>query len=160
MKFGCGKIIAGATMAAAAVALALSGCASPAPPAAPTAAAKITTEQLVGKWGLASYHKDEDRARTEKAAAAQCNKPYVIAKGDNGGVMMYLADETKPSELFVKSASDGRTFIGPTGDAGGQLDREVVSNDNGVFVTQWVDPEVAGRYGTMVYARCGAKAAQ
>ena len=160
MKFGMS--IAGAAIAA--LALALGGCSStqpnePAAPAAP-AAVKISADQLIGKWGLASYHKDEDRARTEKAAAAQCNKPYVIAKGDNGGVMMYLADETKPSELFVKSASDGRTFIGPTGDAGGQLDREVVSNDNGVFVTQWVDPEVAGRYGTMVYARCGAKAAQ
>ncbi len=142
---------------AAGVALALSGCASSAPPAAPTPAAKIAAEQLVGKWGLASYHSDADRARTEKAAAAQCNKPYVIAMGDNGGVMMYLADETKPSELFVKVTADGRTFIGPAGDAGGQLDREVVSSDDRVFVTKWVDPDVAGRYGTMVFVRCGAK---
>ena len=117
----------------------------------------ITADQLVGKWGLASYHVDADRARTEKAAAAQCNNPYVIARGETGGAMMYLADETKPSELIVKVAPDGRTFIGPAGDAGGQADREVVSGDDRMFVTKWVDPDVAGRYGTMVFARCGAK---
>ena len=155
MKLGIGGSLIGA--AAMTFALALGGCNSSPPPAAPMAAARITADQLVGKWGLASYHVDADRARTEKAAAAQCNNPYVIARGENGGVMMYLADETKPSELIVKVAADGRTFIGPAGDAGGLADREVVSGDDRMFVTKWVDPDVAGRYGTMVYARCGAK---
>jgi hypothetical protein len=157
MKLGIGRSLVGAAIAAS-VALALSGCGSSPPPAAAVApAANITVDQLVGKWGLASYHVDADRARTEKAAAAQCNKPYVIAKGENGGVMMYLADETKASELVVKPSADGRTYIGPAGPAGDQTDREVVSASDRLFITKWVDPDVAGRYGTMVYARCGAK---
>ncbi len=157
MKLGIGRSFVGAAIAVGA-ALALSGCGSSPPPAAALApAANITVDQLVGKWGLASYHVDADRARTEKAAAAQCNKPYVIAKGENGGVMMYLADETKASELVVKPSADGRTYIGPAGPAGDQTDREVVSASDRLFITKWVDPDVAGRYGTMVYARCGAK---
>lgn len=155
-----GRSLAGAAMAAG-VALALGGCAST-PPAAPAAPAlKVAADQLVGKWGLASYHNDADRARTEKAAGAQCNKPYVIGKGDAGGVMMHLADQPKAQELVVKGAADGATFIGPAGDpAGGQLDRQVVSFDNGVLVTQWVDPDSAARYGTMVYVLCAPKAAK
>ena len=59
------------------------------------AAPSVSAVALVGKWGLASYHKDADRARTMKEASAQCNKPYVINQGPNGGVMMYLADQPK-----------------------------------------------------------------
>ena len=33
-------------------------------------------------------------------------------------------------------------------------DREVVSFDGRVLILRWVDPEVQGRYGTMVYVRC------
>ena len=109
---------------------------------------------LVGKWGLASYRKDADKARTAAAAREQCGKPYVIGKGPSGGVMMYQPDQSKAQELVVK-ASDGKTFIGPADDpAGGQLDRQVVSFDGGVMVTQWVDPDVVTRYGTMVFVRC------
>lgn len=158
MRLGCGKTFAGATIAAG-LAAALAGCASvPEPAPAPAPRPSITSDMLVGNWGLASYHKDTDRVRTETAARGQCNKPYVIGKGPSGGVMMYQADEPKPQELVVKAAADGKTYIGPASDpAGGQLDREVVSFDNGEFVTQWVDPEVAGRYGTLVFARCAAK---
>jgi len=109
---------------------------------------------LVGKWGLASYRKDADKARTAAAAREQCGKPYVIGKGPSGGVMMYQPDQSKAQELVVK-AGDGKTFIGPPDDpAGGQLDRQVVSFDGGVMVTQWVDPDVVNRYGTMVFVRC------
>ena len=38
----------------------------------------------VGRWGLAAYHKDEDRGRTEAAAANQCKQPYVITLGPTG----------------------------------------------------------------------------
>ena len=51
-------------------------------PAAPAIVAPaISADQLVGKWGFAAYHEDEDRARTVNEAAAQCNTPYVINKG-------------------------------------------------------------------------------
>ena len=52
-------------------------------------------QDIVGRWGLAAYHKDEDRARIEVAAANQCKQPYVITLGPTGGVMMHLADQAK-----------------------------------------------------------------
>ena len=70
------------------------------PPTPAIVAPAISSDQLVGKWGLASYHKDEDRARTIKEAAAQCKQPYIINKGPTGGVMMYQADQKELSELF------------------------------------------------------------
>jgi hypothetical protein len=157
MKFCCGKRFGGATIVAGLAAI-LAGCASVPEPASAPAGPSITADMLVGNWGLASYHKDADRARTETAARAQCNKPYVISRGPSGGVMMYLADQPQAQELVVKRAGDGKTYVGPAGDPpGGDLDREVISFDNGVFVTQWVDPEVVNRYGTMVFARCASK---
>ncbi len=157
MKFGFGNRSRRAILAAG-LAATLAGCASSPAPAPVPAGPSITGDMLVGNWGLASYHKDADRVRTETAARAQCNKPYVISRGPSGGVMMYLADQPQAQELVVKRASDGKTYIGPASDPpGGLLDREVVSFDNGEFVTQWVDPEVVSRYGTMVFARCALK---
>ncbi len=132
------------------------GCAETPPPVV-TTAPSITPDQLVGKWGLASYHKDEDRARTIKEARGQCNKPYVINKGPNGGLMMYLADQPTPSELLLKAGKDGATYLGPPGDAGTADDRIVTNVDPDSFTTVWVDPDNAARYGTMVYERCGKR---
>jgi hypothetical protein len=136
----------------------LAGCASESPPAPVVTAPAIAPDQLVGKWGLASYHRDSDRDRTIKEAKAQCNKPYVIAKGPNGGVMMYLADQPQLSELVLKAGPDGKTFLGPPGDAGTADDRQVLDVDPASFTTVWVDPDNAARYGTMVYERCGKRA--
>jgi hypothetical protein len=33
---------------------------------------------------------------------------------------------------------------------------EVVSFDGKVLILKWINPEVAGRYGIMVLARCGS----
>jgi hypothetical protein len=120
---------------------------SPAPPAFPA-------EQLVGRWGLAAYQRDEDRTRTEGEARQQCRQAYEIQRGPNGGVLMHLADESQPTELRLKGLSGGKTFIGPEGDAGGQQDREVVSFDGKVLVLRWVDADVAARYGTSIYVKC------
>jgi hypothetical protein len=136
----------------------LAGCASEPPPAPVVAAPAVSSEQLLGKWGLASYHRDSDRDRTIKEAKAQCSKPYVIDKGPNGGVMMYLADQPQKSELVLKAGKDGVTYLGPPGDAGTADDREISNIDANSFTTIWVDPDNASRYGTMVYERCGKKA--
>ena len=136
----------------------LAGCASEPPPAPVVAAPAISSDQLVGKWGLASYHRDSDRDRTIKEAKAQCNRPYVIDKGPNGGVMMYLADQKEKSELVLKAGKDGVTYLGPPGDAGTADDRMISNIDANSFTTIWVDPDNAGRYGTMVYERCGKRA--
>ena len=146
-------------------ALALSACTSntvpqpeeqtPAPamtePAIPS---KYRPEDIVGRWGYGAFHKDEDLKRTATAARAQCGQPVEITRGPNGGVMMYLADSANLQELQLKGSTNGKNYIGPPGDAGGAQDREIVSFDGRTMVLKWMDPEVAGRYGTGVYVRC------
>ena len=133
------------------------GCAENPPPAPAIVAPAVSADQLVGKWGFAAYHRDEDRARTTKEAAAQCNRPYVIAKGPTGGVMMNLADQKELSELVLKAGPNGQTYLGPAGDAGTADDRIVSNVDANSFTTVWVDPDNASRYGTSVYVRCGKR---
>jgi hypothetical protein len=136
----------------------MAGCAPTTPPTPAIVAPAVSSDQLVGKWGFAAYHRDEDRARTIKEAAAQCNRPYVIAKGPNGGVMMNLADQRELSELVLKGGPNGETYLGPQSAPAGGADDRVVSNvDANSFTTVWVDPDNASRYGTSVYVRCGAK---
>jgi hypothetical protein len=118
-------------------------------------------QDIVGRWGLAAYHKDEDRPRIEVAAAGQCKQPYVITLGPTGGVMMHLADQAKPEELRLKGAPGNKTYIGPQGDPpAGAQDREVIAFDGRVLILRWMDSEVQGRYGTMVYVRCPAEGAK
>lgn len=135
----------------------LAGCAETPSPAPAIATPAVSPDQLVGKWGLASYRKDEDRARTIKEALAQCNKPYTINKGPNGGLMMYLADFPDLTELVLKAGAGGATYLGPPGDAGTADDRVVSNVDANSFTTIWVDPDNVQRYGTMVYERCGKR---
>jgi hypothetical protein len=135
----------------------VAGCGENPPPTPAVLAAGVTPDQLVGKWGFAAYHKDEDRARTIKEAAAQCNRPYVINKGPTGGLMMNLADQKELSELVLKGGPTGQTYLGPPGAAGGPDDRMVTNVDANSFTTVWVDPDNASRYGTSVYVRCGKR---
>lgn len=143
---------------------ALSGCMTAAPPPAPATATAlpgtttgiaITAADLVGDWGLASYRNEADRARTETAAKAACGNPYTVAPGRNGGAMMYLADQTKPSEVFVKTSPDGQTYIGPQGLPAAKGDRQVMDYNQTTLVTEWLDAAVRERYGTMIFVRCG-----
>jgi hypothetical protein len=153
--------------AAAAFAVFLGGCGSigsiglstqpaqpPQPAVEPEIPATIRADELVGRWGLASYQNPNDRARTEAAAKAQCKNPYVIGAGGNGGVIMHLADEATPQELRLKGSQSGKNYIGPEGPAGGAKDREIVSFDGRVLVTRFIDQDAATRYGNMVYVRC------
>ena len=155
-------------LAVALLSLMLAGCATGPPPqpqpaepaAVPLMPPAFPPQDLVGRWGLAAYHKIEDRKRIEAAAANQCQQPYVISLGPHGGVMMHLADQATPEELQLKGAPGGKTYIGPEGAPAQMQDREVVSFDGRVLILRWMDQEVQGRYGTMVYVRClpeGAK---
>lgn len=154
---GLGPVVAGAALAL------LAGCASDervmGVPAlsTPSAPAKINVDQLVGRWGVGAYHRDTDRARTLPEAKQQCSNAYVIKKGDNGGVMMHVADSADLFELFVKVSPDGRTFIGPEGPPGDLWDREVLSYEQDILTTRFTDPEVVARYGTMVFVRCAGR---
>jgi hypothetical protein len=139
----------------------LGGSAEPPPP--PTAANAppapgISSEDLVGRWGFTSYHRETDRTRTLTAARGLCSSPYTIGRGPRGGVMMHLPDQAQPTELRTKAGGDGKRYLGPEGPAPDALDREIVSFDGRVLTLRWVDPEVAGRYGTAVYVRCAPRA--
>ncbi|ACI94374.1 putative lipoprotein [Afipia carboxidovorans OM5] len=128
------------------------------PPAPREIPSSIRSDELVGRWGLAAYHKPEDRARTENAARGQCRQPYIIGKGPTGGVIMHLADEATPQELRLKGSESGKNYIGPEGPVGSPQDREILSFDGRVLTTRFLDPDAATRYGTMVYVRCAPRA--
>jgi hypothetical protein len=130
----------------------------PEPAPVPEMPATIRADELVGKWGLASFQNPNDRARTEAAAKAQCKQPYVIGAGTSGGVIMHLADQATPQELRLKGSPSGKNYIGPAGAAGGEQDREIVSFDGRVLITRFIDKDAATRYGNMVYVRCAPRA--
>jgi len=131
---------------------------APEPGVAPEMPATIRADEIVGRWGLASYQNPADRARTENAAKAQCKQPYVIGAGTSGGVVMHLADQATPQELRLKGSPSGKNYIGPAGPAGGEQDREIVSFDGRVLITRFTDKDAATRYGNMVYVRCAPRA--
>src|SRR6202040_2820178 len=138
---------------------------SPSRPAAPTEPgvepempSTLRPDELVGKWGLASYQNPADRARTEGQAKAQCKQPYVIGAGTSGGVVMHLADQATPQELRLKGSPSGKNYIGPPGPAGGEQDREIMSFDGRVLITRFIDKDAGTRYGNMVYVRCAPRA--
>ena len=128
------------------------------PGVAPEMPATLRADEIVGRWGLASFQNPNDRARTEAAARSQCKQPYVIGAGSSGGVIMHLADQATPQELRLKGSPSGKNYIGPPGPAGGEQDREIISFDGRVLVTRFIDKDAATRYGNMVYVRCGARA--
>ena len=128
------------------------------PGVAPEMPASIRADEIVGRWGLASFQNPNDRPRTEAAARGQCKQPYVIGAGQSGGVVMHLADQATPQELRLKGSPSGKNYIGPDGEVGVGQDREIVSFDGRVLVTRYVDPDAANRYGNMVYVRCAPKA--
>src|SRR5579859_5234916 len=131
---------------------------APEPAPVPEMPATIRADEIVGKWGLASFQNPNDRARTEAAAKAQCKQPYVIGAGASGGVIMHLADQATPQELRLKGSPSGKNYIGPSGPAGGDQDREIISFDGRVMITRFIDKDAATRYGNMVYVRCAPRA--
>src|SRR4029077_16214832 len=128
------------------------------PGVAPEMPASIRADEIVGRWGLASFQNPSDRARTEKMARDQCKQPYVIGAGQSGGVIMHLADQATPQELRLKGSSGGKNYIGPPGPAGGEQDREIVSFDGRRVITPFFDKGPATRLGNMVYVRCAPRA--
>jgi hypothetical protein len=130
---------------------------SPPPPVAsgPAPRPGVAAEDIVGRWGIAAFHKPEDRPRTEAAARNQCAQAYVINRSSTG-VAMLGHDSPKVQDMTIKASQDGKTYIGPGPEPGAADDREVVSFDGRVLVLKWMDPEVASRYGTMVLVRCAA----
>jgi hypothetical protein len=128
------------------------------PPPPPVVPPSVHSEEIVGGWGLAAYHREQDRMRTEVAAKGQCSNPYPIEASASGGVMMYGHDNSQKQEMTLKGSPEGKTYLGPGTSLAPTEDREIVSFDGRVMILKWVDPEVASRYGNMVLVRCGVDA--
>jgi hypothetical protein len=140
-----------------ATSIALAGCAgTPGESALPSRAtpAAFPVDRLVGKWGVASYRQEKDKARTEAMARAQCKLPYSITKGPTDGVMMHVADDPTPHELTLKGGPGGKTYLGFEGPPGDDQDREFLSITENEFVVRYINPETNDRYGTLIYVRC------
>ena len=101
------------------------------PGAGPEMPASIRSDEIVGRWGLASFQNPNDRARTEAAARGQCKQPYVISAGTSGGVIMHLADQATPQELRLKGSPSGKNYIGPTGPTPGRGDQTLSAPASG-----------------------------
>lgn len=114
----------------------------------------ITRDALVGRWGIASFHTEKDRKRTEAEARGQCKQPYTITKGPNDGVMMHVADDPKPYELRLKAGAGGKTYVGFEAPAGDPQDRELLTVTPKELVMRFVDADANRRYGTFIYSRC------
>lgn len=123
---------------------------------AASAPSSFPLERLIGRWGIASYHTEKDRKRTEAQAKGGCGQPYAISKGPTDGVMMHVADDPKPYELRLKAGPGGKTYLGFEAPAGDPQDREIVSASEQMLVMRFVDADANRRYGTFIYARCGA----
>jgi hypothetical protein len=128
------------------------------PAGGPEMPATIRADEIVGRWGLASYQDPKDRPRTEAMARSQCKQPYTITAGSSGGVIMHLADQATPQELRLKGSPSGKNYIGPAGPTPGEQDREIVSFDGRVMITRFTDKDAGTRYGNMVYVRCAPRA--
>jgi hypothetical protein len=142
------------------IALMAAGCASTsveeiAVISSPSGPTSFPRERLIGRWGIASFHNEKDRKRTEAQAKAQCNLPYVIAKGPTDGVMMHVADDPKLYELKLKGGPGGKTYLGFEAAAGDPQDREILSATDNLLTMRFVDPDAQRRYGTFVFVRCG-----
>ena len=146
---------------AAALAMMLGACAGSQqatieePGAAPEMPATIRADQIVGRWGVASYQDPKDRTRVEAAAKAQCKLPYVITAGASGGVVMHLADEAAPQDLRLKGSPGRVKLYRPTRT---RWWRKRIAKSfpsiAEILITRFVDPDAAKRYGNMVYVRC------
>jgi hypothetical protein len=130
---------------------------APEAPSTPLPPPSLRADDIVGRWGFSSYHRDQDRARTEVAARGQCSQPYTIERSASGGVMMLGHDNPAKQDMAIKGSYENKTYIGPGPTPAAADDREVLSFDGKVLLLKWVDPEVAGRYGISVLVRCGAE---
>ena len=118
------------------------------------APAGVSRDALVGRGGIASFHTEKARKRTEAEARSQCKQPYVITQGPGDGVMMHVADDPKLYELRLKAGAGGKAYVGFEAPAGDPQDRELLSVKPKELVMRFVDPDAHARYGTFIYSRC------
>ncbi len=113
-----------------------------------------SVDDLAGRWGVASYWKADEKAKAPGWAKAACGNPYVIEKNAAGNLMMFVADGQR-REVALKGkvlTPVDRTL--PEGPAKRHA-RTITAFAPGAFELTWKDAGFAGRYGTVVYVKCG-----
>jgi hypothetical protein len=96
--------------------------------------ASLRPDEIVGRWGLAAYHRDQDRSRTEVAARDQCALAYRIDRSSDGNILMLGHDNPQPQEMVLKGSVEGKTYIGPGPSPAGADDRSSQLRRPGVGV--------------------------
>jgi hypothetical protein len=120
----------------------------------PAPALAQSVDDLAGKWGVASYWKPEEKAKAPGWAKQTCGSPYIIAKNGAGNLTMYVADgQVREVKLKGKKLTPVETSL-PEGPAK-MHERTITAFAPGGFELTWTSPLFAGRYGTVVYVKCG-----
>ena len=107
------------------------------------------TDDLVGQWGVAAYWNEADAAKVTAQAKSFCNKPYTIARGANGGAMMFEPFDGKPKEVRIQS---GQIVAADGSDS--RTTKTITSWNGATLVFNYVDEEAKRKYGNMVFVRC------
>ncbi|MGL4634398.1 MAG: hypothetical protein ACRCWF_00305 [Beijerinckiaceae bacterium] len=109
-----------------------------------------TTDDLVGRWGVAAYWNAGDAAKTTAQARSFCNQPYVITKGPKGGAVMFEAFDGKRREYLIQS---GQIVAADGADA--KTTKTISSWTGQTLVFNYVEEEAKRKYGNMVFVKCG-----
>lgn len=121
---------------------------------APLPALAQSVDELVGRWGVASYWTPADKAKAPGWARQSCGQPYVIEKSAAGNLLMFVADGQKREvALKGKKLTPVEKKL-PEGPAKRHV-RTITAFAPSSFELTWEDKGFAGRYGTVVYVKCG-----
>ena len=114
-----------------------------------------TVDDLVGRWGVASYWNKEDAAKAPGWARQSCGHPYVIEKNEAGNLMMFVADgEKREVALKGKKLTPTEKKL-PEGPAKMHVRTITAFEPGKSFELTWENKGLVGRYGTVVYVKCG-----
>ncbi len=109
-----------------------------------------TTDELIGRWGVAAYWNAADAAKTTAQARSFCTQPYIISKGPRGGAVMFEPFDGKRREYVVQS---GQIVAADGADA--KTTKAIASWTGQALVFSYVEEEARRKYGNMVFVKCG-----
>jgi hypothetical protein len=118
-------------------------------------ACALTVDDLVGRWGVASYWAKSDKVNAPGWARQACGNPYVIEKNAAGNLMMFVADGQK-REVVLKGKKLTPVEKSLPEGPGKMHVRTITAFEPGKsFELTWAHSTFAGRYGTVMYVNCG-----
>jgi hypothetical protein len=109
-----------------------------------------TTDELIGRWGVAAYWNAADAAKVTAQARSFCSQPYIVTKGPKGGAVMFEPFDGKRREYVVQS---GQIVAADGADA--KTTKAIASWSGQTLVFSYVEEEAKRKYGNMVFVKCG-----